>query len=90
MNPEVAPSSEAMLVELGNVLPCLIYMVATATNEAKEGPLLASKLDISYGYWCTVVPPEDEWKFADVLPKASPDGQTSKTGHPLLPPNGLV
>jgi hypothetical protein len=70
--PTVAPA-EAM-AELGNVLPRLIYAVATAPDG--NGPVLFSKLDVKDGYWRMVVPQEDEWHFAYVLPKASPDEPT--------------
>jgi hypothetical protein len=71
-NPKQAPA-EAM-AELGNVLPRLIYAVATAPNA--KGPVLFSKLDIKDGYWRMVVPSEDEWNFAYVLPKLHPDDPT--------------
>ena len=59
------------MAELGNILPRLIYAVATAPDAA--GPILFSKLDIKDGYWRMVVSEDDEWHFAYVLPKASPD-----------------
>ncbi len=71
-NPDIAPK-EAM-GELGNVLPRLIYAVATAPDA--KGPILFSKLDIKDGYWRMVVPEEDEWHFAYVLPKEHPDEPT--------------
>ena len=71
-NPAVAPKES--MAELGNVLPRLIYAVATAPDA--EGPILFSKLDIKDGYWRMVVPEDDEWNFAYVLPKASPDEPT--------------
>jgi hypothetical protein len=40
------------------------------------GPILFSKLDIKDGYWHMVVPEDEEWNFAYVLPKASPDEDT--------------
>ena len=70
--PAVAPT--AAMAELGNVLPRLIYAVATAPDA--QGPVLFSKLDVKDGYWRMVVPQEDEWHFAYVLPKASPDEPT--------------
>jgi hypothetical protein len=71
-NPKVAPT--AAMAELGNVLPRLIYTVANA-DEA-QGPILFSKLDIKDGYWRMVVPANDEWNFAYILPNASPDERT--------------
>jgi hypothetical protein len=55
-------------------LPRLIYAIATAPEA--EGTILFSKLDIKDGYWRMVVPEDDEWHFAYVLPKASPDEPT--------------
>jgi hypothetical protein len=71
-NPTVAPA--AAMAELGNVLPRLIYALANAPDG--QGPVLFSKLDIKDGYWRMVVPEDDEWHFAYVLPKASPDEET--------------
>jgi hypothetical protein len=71
-NPKVAPT--AAMAELGNVLPHLIYAVANA-DEA-QGPILFLKLDIKDSYWRMVVPANNEWNFAYVLPKASPDKPT--------------
>jgi hypothetical protein len=68
-NPTVAPKQA--MAELGNVLPRLIYAVANAPDG--RGPILFSKLDIKDGYWQMVVPEEDEWHFAYVLPPANPD-----------------
>jgi hypothetical protein len=53
----------------------LCHAVATAPD-AGRGPILFSKLDIKDGYWRMVVPAKDEWHFACVLPKASPDEPT--------------
>jgi len=71
-NPDIAP--HAAMAELGSVLPCLIYAVATAPDA--QGPVLFSKLDIKDGYWRMVVPKDDDWHFAYVLPKAHPDEPT--------------
>jgi hypothetical protein len=70
--PNVAPT--VAMQELGHVLPRLIYAVATAPSA--RGPILFSKLDVKDGYWRLVVPEDDEWHFAYVLPKASPDEPT--------------
>jgi hypothetical protein len=67
-DPDVAPAKS--MAELGNVLPRIIYAVGTAPEAL--GPVLFSKLDIKDGYWRMVVPEEDEWNFAYVLPKANP------------------
>ncbi len=50
------------MMELRNVLPCMIYAVTMAHKS--KGPVLFSKLDIKDGYWIMVVPAEDEWNFA--------------------------
>lgn len=68
----ITPSSS--MAELGNVLPRIIYAVGTAP-EAK-GPIMSSKLDTKDGYWQMVVPEEEEWNFAYVLPKADPQEPT--------------
>jgi hypothetical protein len=62
------------MAELGNILPCLIYAVATAPDG--RGPILFSKLDVKDGYWRMVVREEEEWHFAYVLPKEHPDEPT--------------
>ena len=70
--PDVAPSHA--MSELGCILPRLIYAVTTAPDQ--RGPLLFSKLDVKDGYWRMVVAPNDEWNFAYVLPKLTPDEAT--------------
>ena len=70
--PDVAPTHA--MSELGCVLPHLIYAVTTAPERC--GPILFSKLDVKYGYWCMVIAPEDEWNFAYVLPKLTPNEAT--------------
>jgi hypothetical protein len=62
------------MAELGNVLPRLIYAVTTASDG--RSPILFSKLDVKDGYWRMVVPEDDEWHFAYVLPKEHPDEPT--------------
>jgi hypothetical protein len=59
------------MAELGNVLPQIIYAMGTAP--LSKGPLLFSKLDIKDGYWCMVVPEDDEWNLAYVLCKLDPN-----------------
>jgi hypothetical protein len=68
-HPDVAPKKA--MAELGNVLPRLIYAVGTAPDMG--GPILFSKIDIKDGYWRMVVPEDEEWHFAYVLPAAHPD-----------------
>lgn len=63
------------MAELGNVLPRLIYAVVATTPDA-QGLIFFSKLDIKDGYWRMVTSEDDEWHFAYVLPKASPDEPT--------------
>lgn len=71
-NKTVAPVQA--MAELGKVLPRLIYAVANAPDG--QGPILFSKLDIKDGYWRMVVPEDEEWQFAYVLPKEFPDDDT--------------
>ena len=74
-NDDVAPLHS--MTELGNVLPRLIYAVGTAPEN--KGPILFSKLDIEDGYWRMVVPADDEWNFAYVLPKQDPQDPDEPT-----------
>ena len=69
---DVAPNH--MMAELGCVLPCLVYTVATALEQ--RGPILFSKLDIKDRYWQMVITPNDEWNFTYVLPKLEPNEPT--------------
>jgi hypothetical protein len=62
------------MAELGNFLPQIIYAVGTAP--ASKGPILFSKLDIKDGYWHMVIPADDEWNFANALPKQDPSEET--------------
>jgi hypothetical protein len=62
------------MAELGSVLPQLIYAIANPLDG--RGPFLFSKLDIKDGYWRMVVPEDEEWHFAYILPKESPDEDT--------------
>jgi hypothetical protein len=80
-NPTVAPA--VAMAELGNVLPPLIYAMANAPN-GQGGPILFSKLDIKDGYWRMVVPEDNKWHFAYVLPKARPDEETQLVIPSLL------
>lgn len=57
--------------QLGSVLPRLFDAMAHA--DSNNGPLLFAKLDIKDGFWRMVVPPQDEWNFAYVLPKRNDD-----------------
>ncbi len=68
----IAPAHS--MAELGSVLPRIIYAVGTAPES--KGPILFSKLDIDNAYWRMVVPDDDTWNFAYVLPKASPQEPT--------------
>jgi hypothetical protein len=60
--------------ELGNVLPRLIYAAGSAPDSL--GPVLFAKFDIKDGYWRMRVPDNDEWHFAFVLPKLTPEEPT--------------
>jgi hypothetical protein len=52
--------------QLGSVLPHLIEAMAQSTEAL--GPILFTKLDIKDGYWRMVIPAEESWNFAYMLP----------------------
>lgn len=85
MNPEVVPSKA--MVELGNVLPCLIYVVATTGKVVWTNPLLQTW----YQWWILVHDGTSRWqgKFC-LYPAQGQSGWTHATGCPFLPPDGLV
>ena len=60
--------------ELGWVLPRIIHALATVTEE--QGPILMAKFDLKDGYWRMVVPSDDEYNFAYVLPQTDPAAET--------------
>jgi hypothetical protein len=68
-NKALAPH-EAMY-ELGNVIPRIIWAMATAPDTGV--PILFSKIDLKDGYWRMVVNSHEAWNFAYVLPPAHPD-----------------
>ena len=55
------------MAELGSVLPRIIH--AMATTPIDSIPFLFAKLDIKDGFWRMVVPENDEYNFAYVLPQ---------------------
>ena len=55
------------MAELGSVLPRIIH--AMATTPVDSTPFLFAKLDIKDGFWRMVVPNDDEYNFAYVLPQ---------------------
>ena len=57
--------------ELGSVLPRIIH--AMATTPVDSTPFLFAKLDIKDGFWRMVVPEDDEYNFAYVLPQLPGD-----------------
>lgn len=59
---------------LGNVIPRIIWTMATAPDE--DIPFLMSKIDLKDGYWRMNVQEEDSWHLAYVLPKLSPEEPT--------------
>ena len=54
------------MFELGNVIPRLVWALATARRDV---PVLFSKIDLKDGYWRMCVSADDAWNFAYVLPK---------------------
>ncbi|MGH7955102.1 MAG: hypothetical protein ACREOZ_03995, partial [Gloeomargaritales cyanobacterium] len=57
--------------QMGSVLPRLFNAKANANQE--DGSLLFTKLDIKDGFWLMVVPEDQKWNFAYVLPKRIDD-----------------
>ena len=57
----------AAMSQLGRVLPRIIN--AMATTPVDDTPMLFAKLDIKDGFWRMVVPEDDEFNFAYVLPQ---------------------
>lgn len=69
------------MMELRNVLPCMIYAVTMAHKS--KGPVLFSKLDIKDGYWWMVVPVARGWvQFCLHTSKSKPTGT-----YDLSPPH---
>ena len=54
------------MYELGNVIPRLVWTLATADSSL---PFLFTKVDLKDGYWRMCVNAKDAWNFAYVLPK---------------------
>ena len=61
------------MFELGNIIPRLIWQVASAPDNGV--PLLLSKIDLKDGYWRMVVDKRDSWNFVYILP---PEHSTGK------------
>jgi hypothetical protein len=59
------------MAELGSVLPRIVH--AMATTPVDSTPFLFAKLDIKDGFWRMVVPENDEYNFAYVLPQLPGD-----------------
>ena len=68
-NKALAPH-EAMY-ELGNVIPRIIWSMATAPDTGV--PILFSKIDLKDGYWRMVVNSNESWNFDYTLPPVNPD-----------------
>ena len=64
-NREKAP--QHAMYELGNVIPRIIWTMATSPDNGV--PILFSKIDLKDGYWRMCVNEKDAWNFAYVLPK---------------------
>lgn len=63
-NKKLAP--QHAMFELGNVIPRLVWALATARRDV---PVLFSKINLKDGYWRMCVSADDAWNFAYVLPK---------------------
>jgi hypothetical protein len=57
--------------ELGNVIPRLIWAMATSNNSIT--PFLLTKVNLKDGYWRMCVNADDAWNFAYVLPGGKPE-----------------
>jgi hypothetical protein len=62
------------MYELGNVIPRLIW--AMATSHDTSTPFLFTKVDLKDGYWRMCVNADDAWNFAYVLPGGKPGDPT--------------
>ena len=71
------------MYELGRVLPRLIHAMATVSDSE---PLLFAKIDLKDGYWRMVVPTDEEYNFAYVLPQL--EGSTD-TDFDIVIPSAL-
>ena len=70
-NKTLAPDHS--MFELGNVIPRIIWLLATA---GEQWPFLMTKVDLKDGYWRLCVNKQDAWNFAYVLPKLSEHEET--------------
>ena len=59
------------MYELGNVIPRLIWAMATSRDTST--PFLFTKVDLKDGYWRMCVNSDDAWNFAYVLPGGHPN-----------------
>ena len=59
------------MYELGNVIPRLIWAMATSLDTST--PFLFTKVDLKDGYWRMCVNADDAWNFAYVLPGGLPN-----------------
>jgi hypothetical protein len=65
-NKNLAP--QHAMYELGNVIPRLIWAMATSNDNDNVTPFLFTKVDLKDGYWRMCVNADDAWNFAYVLP----------------------
>jgi hypothetical protein len=63
-NKSLAP--QHAMYELGNVIPRLIWAMATSNDNIT--PFLFTKVDLKDGYWRMCVNADDAWNFSYVLP----------------------
>ena len=59
-------ATDHSMFELGNVIPRLVWALATAQ---KDVPVLFFKIDLKDSYWRMCVNADNAWNFAYVLPK---------------------
>jgi hypothetical protein len=68
-NKGIAPHED--MYKLGNVIPRIIWAMATAPDTGV--PILFSKIELKDGYWHMVVNSHAAWNFDYVLPPVNPD-----------------
>ena len=70
---DISLAPDHSMYELGNVIPRIIWTLATAQS---DWPFLMSKVDLKDGYWRLCVNATNAWNFAYVLPKLDDSEET--------------